>query len=123
MRKSSAILVSAIALGLAMFVPLEASAQGVSTTSVLVTQPTVVRPLQTWHEIREYSGGASCCAAGPFRNCSVRVSDSPTPSLVCIPSYVAHLPSLTQFFTTTGCTARSSTAQLRERRRGAHSEA
>ena len=30
MRKSSAILVSAIALGLAMFVPLEASAQGVS---------------------------------------------------------------------------------------------
>ena len=30
MRKSSAIFVSAIALGLAMFVPLEASAQGVN---------------------------------------------------------------------------------------------
>ena len=54
MRKSSAIFVSAIALGLAMFVPLKASAQGVSiyigprypatvvTQPMAVTQPTIL---------------------------------------------------------------------------------
>ena len=54
MRKSSAIFVSAIALGLAMFVPLKASAQGVSIyigpgypadggyPAMVVTQPTML---------------------------------------------------------------------------------
>ena len=50
MRKSSAILVSTIALGLAMFVPLEASAQGVNiyigpgypAYVTVVTQPTML---------------------------------------------------------------------------------